>query len=104
MTLFQKVMSTKLVWRLSGVSFRTAINATTGSSMSIDDYIDSGKEKMSIFLKYFQSDKIALEFGCGLGRNLFAISNKIKYGYGIDINPLYIRLANRIAKNIISRI
>ena len=98
MSIIKRFMGTKLVWRLSGISFWTATIATTGSRMSIDDYINSSKASISQFLKYLQTDKIVLEFGCGLGRNLFAISDKIKYGYGIDINPLYIRLAKKIAK------
>ena len=98
MNLIKRIMSTRFVWRLSGISFRTAINATTGTSMSLDNYINSGIMKMSPFLKYIQTDKIVLEFGCGIGRNLFAISDKIKVGYGLDINALYIRLANKLAK------
>ena len=97
MNLIKRALSTRLVWRLSGISFWTATNATTGSSMSLENYINSGKMKMSPFLRYLHRDKIVLEFGCGIGRNLFAISDKIKAGYGIDINPFYIRLANKIA-------
>ena len=78
--LIKRVMRTKLVWRLSGISFRTATNATTGRPMSIYEYVNSGKEEMSPLLKYLQIDKTVLEFGCGLGRNIFGISDKIKYG------------------------
>ena len=98
MNLIKRIMRTKFVWRLSGISLRTAINATTGTSMSLDNYMNSGSTKMSPFLKYIQTDMIVLEFGCGIGRNLFAISDKIKVGYGLDINALYIRLANKLAK------
>ena len=98
MSLVKRFMSTKLVWKFSGISFWTATIATTGSRMTLDNYVHPDKAYLSPFLKYLRTDKIVLEFGCGLGRNLFTISNRIKYGYGIDINRLYIRLANKIAK------
>ena len=31
-----------------------------------------------------------------MGRNLFGIAGKIREGYGIDVNPHYIKLANKL--------
>lgn len=51
---------------------------------------------MSVFFRYINEDKSVLEFGCGMGRNLFGIAGKIREGYGIDVNPHYIKLANKL--------
>ena len=42
--------------------------------------------KKWMFFKYFNKETVVLEFGCGLGKNLFGIADRIKYVYEIDIN------------------
>jgi len=92
------VLSSKFVWRLTGLTYTTAVIATNGSYLSKMRYVNTGKEEMKIFFSYLNKDKTVLEFGCGPGKNLFGIANLIRMGYGIDINALYIRLAENLAK------
>lgn len=53
---------------------------------------------MQKFFPYIGKDKSVLEFGCGPGKNLFAIAEQIKAGYGIDVNSRYIGIAKKIAE------
>ena len=92
-------MSSKFVWRMSGLTYYTAIRATHGRYASKEGYLNAGREEMSIFFKYFDKSKFVIEFGCGPGKNLFGIQDRIKSGYGIDINSLFIKLANKLKKH-----
>ena len=93
-----KLLSSKIVWRLSGITYSTSIIATNGRFLSRDDYLLTGNREMAMLLNYFEKERIVLEFGCGPGKNLFGIADKIKFGFGLDINGLYIRLAKKLAK------
>ena len=93
----RKLLSTRIIWRLSGMTYATAIIATHGYYLSPYDYRQAGKEEMSVLFSYFDKQKTVLEFGCGPGKNLFGIADKIDLGIGIDINSLYIKLAKRLA-------
>jgi SAM-dependent methyltransferase len=42
------------------------------------------------------SNKTVLDLGCNCGGTLISIADKIKYGYGNDINPEAINFANKI--------
>lgn len=42
-------------------------------------------------------NKTVLDLGCNCGGTLFAIADKIKFGYGNDINPGAIKFANTVA-------
>lgn len=53
---------------------------------------------MSILQQYFQQSSTVIEFGCGPGKNLFGLAEKIRFGYGIDINCLYLRLAKKLSR------
>jgi len=97
--MIKRLLRTKVIWGLTGLTYATAIIATHGKYVSKDKYLEEGKDGMLIFSKYFNSQSIVIEFGCGVGKNLFGIADKIKLGYGIDINPLYIRIANRLKKH-----
>ena len=77
--MIKELLRTKLIWRLTGLTYATAVIATFGHNVSRDNYLRSGKEEMSIFSQYFNSQSIVIEFGCGPGRNLFGIADKIKY-------------------------
>ncbi len=92
----KRILSSNFIWRLTGLTYRTAIIATHGTYVNVQKYIIEGKHGMLLLAKYFDSSKNVLEFGCGPGKNLFGISDKIKAGYGIDINSGYIRIANKI--------
>ena len=93
----RKILSSKIIWRLSGMTYATAIMATNGHYLSHYDYRYAGKDEMSVLFSYFDKEKSVLEFGCGPGKNLFGIADKIDFGIGVDINGLYLRLANRLA-------
>ncbi|MEM3289975.1 MAG: methyltransferase domain-containing protein [Candidatus Micrarchaeaceae archaeon] len=95
----KRVLASKFVWRLSGLSYRTAVIATRGSYLSREKYLDQSKNQMQQLLKYFNISDRVLEFGCGIGGNLLAIADTIKEGVGIDINPLFIWQANKL-KNL----
>jgi len=43
-------------------------------------------------------DKTVLDIGCNVGGMLYAIVDKIKYGYGYDVNTNAIEVANKIKK------
>lgn len=97
MNTLRKILGTKIVWKLTGITYTTSVIATHGHFLSRKDYLLAGKQEMSILLSYFSNSKIVMEFGCGPGKNLFGIADKIAYGFGIDINGLYIRLAKKLA-------
>lgn len=44
------------------------------------------------------NDKTVLDIGCNCGGTLFSIADKIKFGYGCDINPFAIDFANGLIK------
>jgi SAM-dependent methyltransferase len=92
------ILSSKFVWRLTGLTYPTAVIATNGSYLSKIRYINMGKDEMKIFFSYLSKDKTILEFGCGPGKNLFGIAELVKSGYGIDVNHQYIRIAKKLAK------
>lgn len=94
----KKILASKIAWQLTGLTYTTAVIATHGKYISKKIYTSIGKDEIKNFLPYLSGNKTVLEFGCGLGKNLFCISNAITTGYGIDINPLYISLAKKLAK------
>ena len=97
----RKILSSKVIWRLTGLTYTTSVIATHGHYLSRQDYLLAGKREMSILSPYFDNEKIALEFGCGPGKNLFGISDKINYGFGIDVNGLYIKLAKKLSNKYV---
>jgi len=97
--MIKRLLRSYVIWRLTGLTYATAIIATHGKYVAKDKYLREGKREMSIFSPYFNSQSSVIEFGCGPGKNLFGIADKIKLGYGIDVNPLYIRIANRLRKH-----
>jgi len=96
--MIKRLLRSNLIWRLTGLTYVTAVIATHGQYVSKNDYLKRGKDEMTIFSSYFNSETTVIEFGSGLGKNLFGIADMIKFGYGIDVNPLYIRIANHLKK------
>lgn len=94
--MYKKFLGSTFIWRLTGLTYCTAVIATHGAYVNKNDYLKCGIDEMSSLSKYFDKSKTVLEFGCGLGKNLFGVSENIKFGYGIDINGLYIQWANRL--------
>ena len=97
MSIFRRILSSSFVWRLSGLSYYTAIRATRGHSLSKVDYIKESAEKTHEFDLPLPA-KIVLEFGSGLGGNLISIAKSIELGIGIDINPLFVHQAKGLTK------
>jgi cyclopropane fatty-acyl-phospholipid synthase-like methyltransferase len=52
---------------------------------------------MGTLSENFHREMRVMEFGCGLGGNLIAISAKIRSGVGVDLNPHYLRIARRLS-------
>lgn len=58
---------------------------------------------MSRWGAYFPAGSTALDFGSGVGGNLLGLADRVSYGLGIDVNPLYIRWANSLAERAAAR-
>lgn len=97
MKLIKKILRTNIVWRLTGLTYPSAVVATNGYYLSKRELIEVGKEENRTLIKFLDKEKTLLEFGSGIGKNLFAIADKIKVGYGLDVNSLYCKLASRLA-------
>jgi SAM-dependent methyltransferase len=94
--MFRRLLRSTLAWRLTGLTYRTSVVATRGHYENWNEYIaESHSQMLRIPIDF--GGKTVLEFGCGLGGNLLAISNRIRRGIGIDINGGYVRIARRRA-------
>lgn len=94
----KSILSSNVAWRLTGLTYPTAVIATNGKYVSKMKYVNIGKSEMKMFFPYLSKDKTILEFGCGPGKNLFGIADLVKTGYGIDVNSQYIRIAKKLAE------
>lgn len=99
LTPLQRLLRTNLVWRLSGLSFATGVIATQGTRLDKKEYISRCARNVRPFVQLVDSHANVLEFGCGLGGNLIALSPHIGRGVGIDINGLYLWHARRLARS-----
>jgi hypothetical protein len=86
------------IWRLSGITFPTALFATTGSLGSAESYIHEMGVRWERFGQFVPDRARALDFGTGLGGNLLGLRAKLSEGVGLDINPFFIGHAARIAR------
>ena len=86
------------MWRLTGLTYTTAVIATNGRYVPKTKHVNIERCQMKKFFPYLGKNKSVLEFGCGPGKNLFAIADLVKTGYGIDVNSRYIRVAKRLAE------
>lgn len=96
--MFKKLLSSNFTWRISGLTYPTAVIATNGYYVDKQKLIQIGREENNTLLQYFDKSDTMLEFGSGIGKNLIALSNYINFGYGIDINPHYCRIARKLTK------
>lgn len=96
--MMKRILRSNIVWRLTGLTYSTAVIATNGYYVKRDELIALGRHENLSLLKYLSKEKSLLEFGSGIGKNLFAISPYIRIGYGIDINPFYCHIARRLAQ------
>lgn len=94
--IIENVLRSDTLWRFTGLTYPTAVIATHGRYVSKAEYLIAGKNEMSVLFQYFDQSSTVIEFGTGPGKNLFSLAEKINFGYGIDINYLYLRLANKL--------
>lgn len=93
----QKIKSSSVIWKYSGLSYRTAVMATRGKYERVEDYFtESGRKIQQLALDF--KNRSVMEFGCGMGGNLIYLSHEISDGVGFDINPGYLRLARKFAR------
>lgn len=95
--MLKKLRSTNILWRMSGLTYPTAVIATNGYYVDREKLIQIGKEENKTLLQYLNKSDTILEFGSGIGKNLIALSDFINVGCGININPYYCRIARKLA-------
>jgi len=100
LSVYKRFLRSSLVWRLSGLTYATAVNATSGKYRTLPEYLGFCDGQMRILAGSTPSFSTALEFGSGLGGNLFALRSVVTSGVGVDVNSLYVRQARRIATRI----
>lgn len=94
------VLGSGAIWKLSGLSYPTAVLATRGRIESVSEYIAESREQMAQLPIEGLRGKKVLEFGCGVGGNLIAISDCIEEGVGVDINRWFTKRAAKVAKSV----
>lgn len=79
--------------------------ASVINNLSIQQFYESGKHNIDFIEdtlrkhNVFLTDKIVLDFGCGVGRLSKALASRCRHVYGIDISSSHIELANMHTKN-----
>ena len=94
---WRRLVAGPLVWRLSGVTYPTAVVATHGRYVGRDEYLRNCAAQMAALAAEFHSGDRVVELGCGLGGNLIALAPRISFGLGLDVNPWFLRHARRLA-------
>lgn len=97
---FRHFLRSDLAWRASGLTYATAVVATTGSYSSREGYLSNLAERMTVFYPWLGPNDSVLEFGSGLGGNLLGLAPKVRRGYGVDLNPRFTRIATRLGKAV----
>jgi cyclopropane fatty-acyl-phospholipid synthase-like methyltransferase len=64
------------------------------------DYLRESALQMNQIESWIAPHAKVLEYGCGLGGNLMAISDRIGSGVGVDVNGGYLRLARRLQRRV----
>lgn len=93
----QRFLRSEALWRMSGITYLSAIRATQGHWSSVANYVERCQRQMQTLSEYVDPGTLVIELGSGLGGNLVSISRRVSSCVGIDINPLYVRLAKRLA-------
>lgn len=96
----REVLRSQLVWKMTGLTYPTAVYATNGCIRTRSDYLDFCRSQMEPLLPFFPHDCTVLEFGSGLGGNLMAVSRLASVAFGLEVNQLYVRMASRIAQSL----
>lgn len=94
----QSILRSSLAWRLSGLTYTSAVLATRGRILSVDDYLRESETHTSILRPYLSTDCRVLEFGSGIGGNLIVNKGRFGFGVGIEINSGYLRIARTLSR------
>src|SRR5579859_6952403 len=97
--LWQKALRSTLVWRYSGVTYPTAVLATSGRLLSRSDYLAACQHQMDALRPFWFHRSRVLEFGSGLGGNLLSIAPYVGCGVGLDVNRWFTRLAKSLQRS-----
>jgi cyclopropane fatty-acyl-phospholipid synthase-like methyltransferase len=97
-TLISTFLRSPLVWRLTGLSYSSAVLATRGSLLTVSDYLAQSAAQMKP-LEGLLRGKRVVEFGCGIGGNLMAVSPIILDGIGLDVNRGFVKIGNRLMES-----
>ncbi len=95
--LLQKLLRSRLIWRLSGLTWPTAVITTKGSYLSEERYLEACRKECELLKQYAKAGFQVLEFGCGLGGNSIAVAPHAGRVVGLDINPFFVGQARKIA-------
>ncbi len=101
--MWQRIQGSTFAWRMSGISYRTAVIATKGGYGPPTEYLRWCRQDTLAAVGRTLSKGNAmrvLEFGCGIGGNLIALCNEIREGVGLDVNKGYLRIARRLAEEM----
>jgi len=94
----RRLLRSDLVWRLSGLTYYSAVVATHGYFEPPSAYLAACKRQMDKFMGSIRGGSAVVEFGSGLGGNLVAVADLFSEGYGIDVNPFFVETAHRLAR------
>ena len=95
--LIHKLLRTRLVWRLSGLMYWSACLATKGKVMDKKAMLAHCENEIKFLFPHLKKTDKVLEFGCGMGGNVIAVSSHVSEVVGVDINPFFVRRARRLA-------
>lgn len=93
-----RVLRSPVIWKLSGICYPTAVIATHGWYARPVEYLDECQRQVALVLPHLGKSRSALEFGCGIGGNLIALSRHVPQCTGLDVNRGYLRIARRLAR------
>ncbi len=95
----QGLLRTRAAWRLSGLNYWSACIATKGKLMTRQALLAHCEKEMKLIRPVFNKDDVVVEFGCGLGGNMIAVSGDVHEVIGVDINPFYLWHARRLSRH-----
>lgn len=98
--LLQRILRTNLAWKISGLTYSTAVIATHGSKVPPTQYVKDCSAQMQFLRPYLTPESNVLEFGSGIGGNLLALAGSIRSGIGLDVNLGYLHIGRRLARSL----
>ncbi len=98
--ILRSVLASDVAWRLSGLTYASAVMATTGSYLDVPTYVAAMRTRMAQMRWFVPDHASVLDFGTGMGGNLFGMVEFLERGVGLDINPFYVSRARGIARRL----